>query len=162
VSLTVSALMPHSVADETPWRGRYRRGRRSRGGGRSGAELPCAARWQRGGRRRRPEVTSVRGRRKDDEATDPRGRLVRGSERARGRVADGRGRLVSERRAGCGAGWRARESRPKMGRMRRSAGVWEREVAGVGPRFGPTGRGEGFSLFFLLFNSYFPFCPFFF
>jgi hypothetical protein len=74
----------------------YRRGRWSRGGGRSGAKLPCAAEWQRGGRRRRPEVTSARGRRTYDEAADPWGRLVRGSERVRGRVADGWGRLVSE------------------------------------------------------------------
>jgi hypothetical protein len=149
----------HRRGDATA--GRYRRGRWSRGGGRSGAKLPCAARWQRGGRRRRPEVTSVRGRRKDDEATDPRGRLVRGSERARERVADGWGRLASKRRAGCGAGWRARGSRPKMGRMRRSAGVWEREVAGVGPRFGPAGRGEGFSLFLFTFQFLFPILPLF-
>jgi hypothetical protein len=34
-------------------------------------------------------------------------------------------------------------------------------VAGVGPRFGPTGQGEGFSFFFLLFKPHFPFLPFF-
>jgi hypothetical protein len=111
--------------------GRYRRGRWSRGGGRSGAKLPCAARWQRGGRRRRPEVTSVRGRRKDDEATDQRGHFVRGSERARERAADGWGRLASERRAGCGAGWRARRqaedgpSAEECGRVGRGGrGFW--------------------------------------
>jgi hypothetical protein len=93
----------------------------------------------------------VRGRRKDDEATDQRGHFVRGSERARERAADGWGRLASERRAGCGAGWRARGGRPKMGRARRSAGAWEGEVAGFGPGFGPAGRGEGFSLFLFTF-----------
>ena len=112
--------------------GRYRRGRWSRGGGRSGAKLPCAARWQRGGRRRRPEVTSVRGRRKDDEATDQRGHSARGSERARERAADGWGRLASERDAGVErAGARARrqaedgpreEERGRVGRGR--SRVW--------------------------------------
>ena len=92
--------------------GQYWRGRWSRGGGRSGAKLPCAAGWQRGGRRRRPEVTSARGRRTDDEATDSWGRLVRGSERARERVADGWGRLVSEREGEVRSGCRARGSRP--------------------------------------------------
>jgi hypothetical protein len=103
----------------------YRRGRWSRGGGRSGAKLPCAAGWQRGGRRRRPEVTSARGRRTDDEAADPWGRLVRGSERARERVADGWGRLVSEREGEVWSGCRARGSRPQLGRMLGSAGAWE-------------------------------------
>jgi hypothetical protein len=50
----------------------------------------------------------VKGRRKDDEATDQRGHSARGSKRARERAADGWGRLASEREAGCGAGWRAR------------------------------------------------------
>ena len=141
--------------------GRYRRGRWSRGGGRSGAKLPCAAGWQRGGRRRRPEVTSARGRRTYDEAADPWGRLVRGSERVRGRVADGWGRLVSEREGGVWSGCRARGSRPKLGRMRGSAGAWEGGVAGVGPSFGPTGRGEGFSLFLSTFQFPFPILPLF-
>jgi hypothetical protein len=140
--------------------GRYRRGRWSRGGGRSGAKLPYAARWQRGGRRRRPEVTSVRGRRKDDEATDRRGHSARGSERARERAADGWGRLASERDAGCGAGWRARGGRPKMGRERRSVGAGEGGGRGFGPGFGPAGRGEGFSLFFS-FYFLFPILPLF-
>ena len=44
-------------------------------------------------------------RRKDDEATDQRGRSARGSERARERAADGWGWLVSEsERAGEGEG----------------------------------------------------------
>jgi hypothetical protein len=143
--------------------GRYRRGRWSRGGGRSGAKLPCAAGWQRGGQRRRPEVTSARVRRTDDEATDSRGRLVRGSERARERVADGGGRLVSEREGDVWSGCRARGSRPKLGRMRGSAGAWEGGggVAGVGPRFGPTGRGESFSLFLFTFQFPFPILPLF-
>ena len=103
----------------------------------------------------------MRGRRTDDEATDSWGRLVRGSERARERVADGWGRLVSEREGGVWSGCRARASRPKMGRMRRSAGAWEGGVAGVGPRFGPTVRGEGFSLFLFTFQFPFPILPLF-
>jgi hypothetical protein len=129
----------------------YRRGRWSRGGGRSGAKLPCAAGWQRGGRRRRPEVTSARGRRTDDEAPDTRGHPARGSERARERAADGWGHLASETGAGRGAGWRARGGRPKMGRKRRSAARGKRGGRGLGPEFGPAGGGESFSLF--LFTS---------
>jgi hypothetical protein len=34
-------------------------------------------------------------------------------------------------------------------------------VAGVGPRFGPTGRGEGFSLFLFTFQFPFPILPLF-
>jgi hypothetical protein len=131
--------------------GRYRRGRWSREGGRSGAKLPCAAGWQRGGRRRRPEVTSVRRRRKDDEATDQWGHPARGSERARERAADGWGHLASESGAGRGAGWRARGGRPKMGRKRRSAGAWERGGRGLGPGFGPAGGGGSCSLFLFTF-----------
>jgi hypothetical protein len=142
--------------------GRYRRGRWSRGGGRSGAKLPCAAGWQRGGRRRRPEVTSARGRRTDDEATDSWGRLVRGSERARERVADGWGRLVSEREGGVWSGCRARGSRPKLGRKRRSAGAWEGGLRVLGRDLVQQGEERVFPFFFLLFNSHFPFCPFFF
>jgi hypothetical protein len=130
-----------------------------RGGGQSGAKLPCAAGWQRGGRRRQPEVTSARGRRTDDEATDLRGRLVRGSERARERVADGWGRLVSEREGGVWSGCRARDSRPKLGRMRaRGKGG----VAGLGRDSVQQGEERVFPFFFLLSNFYFPFCPFFF
>jgi hypothetical protein len=94
----------------------------------------------------------VRGRRKDDEATDQRGHSARGSERARERAADGWGCLASEREAGCGAGWRARGGRPKMGRERRSAGAWEggpRVWAGI-----RSSRGRGgffsFSFYFLI------------
>jgi hypothetical protein len=104
----------------------------------------------------------VRGRRKDDEATDQRGHSARGSERARERAADGWGRLASEREAGCGAGWRARGGRPKMGRKRRSAGAWEGEAAGLGRDSVQQGEEKAFLFFFLLSNSYFPFCPFFF
>jgi hypothetical protein len=141
--------------------GRYRRGRWSRGGGRSGAKLPCAAGWQRGGRRQRSEVTSVRGRRKDDEATDQRGHSARGSERARERAADGWGCLASERDAGCGAGWRAcaeagRRWAERGGARARGKG----EVAGLGRDSVQQGKEKAFLFFFLLFNSYFPFCPF--
>jgi hypothetical protein len=128
--------------------GRYRRGRWSREGGRSGAKLPCAAGWQRGGRRRRPEVTSARGRRTEDEATDSRGRLVRGSERARERAADGWGRLVSEREGEVWSGCRARGSRPKLGRMRARG---EGEVAGLGRDSVQQGEERAFSLFLFTF-----------
>jgi hypothetical protein len=141
--------------------GRYRRGRWSRGGGRSGAKLSCVAGWQRGGRRRRPEVTSARGRRTNDEAADPWGRLVRGSERARERVADGWGRLVSEREGEVKSGCRVRGSRPQLGRKRGARARGKRGVAGVGPRFGPTGQGEGFFLFLFTFQTSFPFLPLF-
>jgi hypothetical protein len=86
-------------------------------------------------------------------ATLPEG--VSARERAAGRW----GWLVSERWAGCGAGWRARGGRPEMGRERRSAAArGGGEGRGFGPRVGPAGGGEGFFLFFfLLSNSYFPF-----
>ena len=130
--------------------GRYRRGRWSRGGGRSGAKLPCAAGWQRGGRRRRPEVTSARGRRTDDEAADLWGRLVRGSECARERAADGWGRLVSESEGEERAGARARR-RAAVGPKAGSAGAWEkggsRAWAGIW-----SSRGErAFPLFLFTF-----------
>jgi hypothetical protein len=141
--------------------GRYRRGRRSRGGGRSGAKLPCAAGWQRGGRRQRPEVTSARGRQTDDEAADLRGRLVSGSERARERVADGWGRLVSEREGEVWSGCRARGSRPQLGRKRGSAGAWERGRPRVwaGIRFSRERRGVFPFLF--TFQTPIPFLPLF-
>jgi hypothetical protein len=128
-------------------------------GGRSGAKLSCAARRRRGGRRRWPEVTAVKGRRKDDEAADKRGHTARGSERARERAADGWGRFASEREAGCGGGWRARGGRPEMGRERRSAGA-RGEAAGLGRESAQQGEGRVFLFFFLLSNSYFPFCIF--
>jgi hypothetical protein len=132
--------------------GWYRRGRWSRGGGQSGAKLPCAAGWQRGGRRRRPEVTSARGRQTDDEATDSWGRLVRGSERARERVADGWGRLVSEREGGVWSGCRARGSRPKLGRMRRSAGAWEAGGCGCWAKIRSNRERRGFFPFSFYFS----------
>jgi hypothetical protein len=107
-------------------------------------------------------VTLARGRRTDDKATDSWGRLVRGSERARERVADGWGRLVSEREGGVWSGCRARGSRPKMGRMRRSAGAWEGGLRVLGRDLVQQGEERVFPFFFLLLNSHFPFCPFFF
>jgi hypothetical protein len=90
----------------------------------------------------------VKRRRKDDEATDQRGRSARGSERARERAADGWGRLASERGAGLA---RARGGRPKMGRKRRSAARGKGRGRGLGLGFGPAGGGEGFSLFLFTF-----------
>jgi hypothetical protein len=48
-------------------------------------------------------------------------------------------------------GWRARGGRPGVGRERRSAGAGGEGVAGFGPRVGPAGGGEGFSLFLFTF-----------
>jgi hypothetical protein len=114
-------------------------------GGRSGAKLPYATRRRRGGRRRWPEVTAVKGRRKDDEAADKRGHSTRGSERARERAADG-----------CGAGWRARAEAGRRWAERgraRARGKGRPQVwAGSRPS-----RGEGFSLFLFTFQFLFPF-----
>ena len=49
-----------------------------------------------------------------------------------------------------------------MGRKRRSAGAWEGEAAGLGQDSVQQGEEKAFLFFFLLSNSYFPFCPFFF
>jgi hypothetical protein len=82
---------------------------------------------------------------------------------ARERAAGRWGWLVSEREAGCGASWRARGGRPEMGReRRRSAGVRGGEAAGLGRESAQQGEGRVFLFFFLLSNSYFPFCIFFF
>jgi hypothetical protein len=124
-------------------------------GGRSGAKLPCAARRRRGGWRRWPEVTAVKGRRKDDEAADKRGRTARGSERARGRAADGWGRFASEREGERRAGWRARGSRLKLGRGERERGFAGRCGCGFGPGNGPAGEGGGVFLFSFLFSNSF-------
>jgi hypothetical protein len=71
---------------------------------------------------------------------------------ARERAAGRWGWLVSEREAGCGAGWRARGGRPEMGReKRRSAGARGGGGRGFGPGVGPAGGGEGFSLFLFTF-----------
>jgi hypothetical protein len=139
----------------------YRRGRWSRGGGQSGAKLPCAAGWQRGGRRRRPEVTSARGQRTDDEAADPWGRLVRGSERARERAADGWGHLASERGARCGAA----VARAEAGRRWAESGGVRARGKGGGSRAwagirSSRGRRELFPFSFYFSNPISPFAPF--
>jgi hypothetical protein len=141
----------------------YRRGRWSRGGGRSGAKLPCAAGWQRGGRRRWPEVTSARGRRTDDEAADPWGQLVRGSERARERVADGWGRLVSEREGEVRSGRRAPGRRPQLGRKRGARACGKKGGLRVlGRDSVHQGKERVFILFLFTFQPSFPCLPFFF
>jgi hypothetical protein len=79
---------------------------------------------------------------------------------ARERAAGRWGWLVSEREAGCGAGWRARGGRPGVGRERRSAGargggrprVW----AGSRPSRGRR-RFFSFSFYFLIPISLFAF-----
>jgi hypothetical protein len=82
---------------------------------------------------------------------------------ARERAAGRWGWLVSEREAGCGAGWRARGGRPEMGReRRRSEGTRGGEAAGLGRESAQQGEEKVFLFFFLLSNSYFPFCIFFF
>jgi hypothetical protein len=98
-------------------------------------------------------VTSVRGRQKDDEATDQRGHSARGSERARERATDGWGCLASEREAGCGAGWRARAEAGRRWAERGGA----RARGKGGPRVWAgmrSSRGRGgffsFSFYFLI------------
>jgi hypothetical protein len=69
---------------------------------------------------------------------------------ARERAAGRWGWLVSEREAGCGAGWRARGGKPEVGRERRSAGArGGRPRVWAGSR--PSRGGEGFSLFLFTF-----------
>jgi hypothetical protein len=81
---------------------------------------------------------------------------------ARERAAGRWGWLVSEREAGCGAGWRARGGRPGVGRERRSAGArGGGTAAGLGRESAQPGEEKVFLFFFLLSNSYFPFCIFF-
>jgi hypothetical protein len=151
--------MAHSAAEGTLRRGGTGEDAWSRGGGRSGAKLSCVAGWQRGGRRRRPEVTSARGRRTDDEAADRWGRSASGSERAREsdwQVGSACQREREGARSGLARAEAGREWAERGGARARGGGV-----AGVGPRFGPTGQGEGFSFFFLLFKPHFPFLPLF-
>jgi hypothetical protein len=104
-------------------------------------------------------VTSVKRRRKDDEATDQRGRSARGSERARERAADGWGRLASERGAGLARARRQAKDGPKAEERGR---VGKGEIVGLGRVSVQQGEEKAFLFFFLLSNFYFPFCPFFF
>jgi hypothetical protein len=69
---------------------------------------------------------------------------------------------VRGRRGAEQAGARARGGRPEMGRERGSAGAREGEAAGLGRESAQQGAGRVFLFFFLLSNSYFPFCIFFF
>jgi hypothetical protein len=158
VELPDSGELPRAAINGTQCRrgdataGRYRRGRWSRGGGRSGANLPCAAGWQREGRRRRPEVTSARGRRTGDEAPDTRGHPARGSERARERerLTGGDTLPAREVRGEERAGARAEAGR----RWAESGGVRARGKGGgrgLGPGFGPAGGGGSCSLFLFTF-----------
>jgi hypothetical protein len=108
VSYTVPAINVAQRRRGDTTAGRYRRGRWSRGGGRSGAKLPCVARRRRRGRRQWLEVTAMKGRREDDEAADKRGHAASGSECARERAADGWGRFAVRGRESAGqAGARA-------------------------------------------------------
>jgi hypothetical protein len=60
-------------------------------------------------------------------------------------------------------GWRARGGRPGVGRERRSAGVGGGgESRVLGRESAQQGEVKAFLFFFLLPNSYFPFCIFFF
>jgi hypothetical protein len=80
---------------------------------------------------------------------------VCGRERARVSAAGGWGWLISESERACGAGWRARGSRPEVGREGGRSRAREEGGRGYGPAIGPA-RGECFSLFlFLIFISYF-------
>jgi hypothetical protein len=151
--------MAHSAAEGTLRRGCTGEDAWSRGGGRSGAKLSCVAGWQRGGRRRRPEVTPARRRRTDDEAADRWGRSASGSERAR----------ESDWQVGS-ACQREREGvRSGLARARRQAGSGPKEERGR-ERGGSCGRwaeirsngaGRGFFLFLFTFQTPFPFLPLF-
>jgi hypothetical protein len=80
---------------------------------------------------------------------------------ARERAAGRWGWLVSEREAGRGAGWRARRqagSGPREEGGREGGG----KAAGLGRESAQQGEEKVFLFFFLLSNSYFPFCIFFF
>jgi hypothetical protein len=57
---------------------------------------------------------------------------------------------------------RTRGGRPKMGRERRSSGAWEGGATGLGRDSVQQGEGRVFLFFFLLSNSHFSFCIFFF
>jgi hypothetical protein len=104
----------------------------------------------------------MKGRREDDKTADKRGHTASGSERARERAADGWGRFVSEREGERRAGWRARGSRPEMGRGENECRRAGRRGRGFGPGIGPAGGERVFLFFFLFSKSYFPFCIFFF
>jgi hypothetical protein len=81
---------------------------------------------------------------------------------ARERAAGRWGWLVSEREAGRGAGWRARRqagSGPREEERGRAGGG---TAAGLGRESAQQGEEKVFLFFFLLSNSYFPFCIFFF
>jgi hypothetical protein len=95
----------------------------------------------------------VKGRWEDDETADKRGHTASGSERAREGAADGWGRFAGEREGERRAGWRARGSRPKLGRGERERGRAGRWGCGFGPGNGPAGKGGGF----FSFPFYFPF-----
>jgi hypothetical protein len=103
----------------------------------------------------------VRGRWKDDEATDQRGHSARGSERARERAADGWGRLAAR-------GMRGVERAGARARRQAEDGPREEERGHVGRGMSRVWAGirssrerrKLFSFSFLLSNSYFPFFPF--
>jgi hypothetical protein len=76
---------------------------------------------------------------------------VRGRERARVSAADWWGRLVSESEHARGAGWRARGSRPEVGREGGRSRAREEGGRGYGPGIGPA-RGGRFLFFYFLFS----------
>jgi hypothetical protein len=94
---------------------------------------------------------------KDDEVADSWGRSASGSERARERAAGGWGRFVSEGERERRAGWRARGSRPEMGRGEGVAGARGGKAVAAWAGFSPA-RGEGklfpFSFSFLKLISF--------
>jgi hypothetical protein len=152
--------MAHSAAEGTLRQGDTGEDAWSRGGGRSGAKLSCVAGWQRGGRRRRPEVTSARGRRTDDEAADRWGRSASGSERAR----------ESDWQVGSACQREREGARSGLARARRQAGSGPREeergreggeLRVLGRDSVQRGRERVFPFYFLLFKPHFPFLPLF-
>jgi hypothetical protein len=81
---------------------------------------------------------------------------MRGHERAKVSAASGWGRLVSESERARGAGWRARGSRPEVGREGGKVASAGRGRSRVWAGNRPS-QGEGFSFLFLIFISYFYF-----
>jgi hypothetical protein len=114
------------------------------------------------------EGTAVKGRRgvvcgEDDEAADRWGRSCQWERaRERGRLAGGAGLSVRERRGAERAGARAEAGRRWAERGGGARARGGGEAAGLGRESAQQGEGRVFLFFFLLSNSYFPFCIFFF
>jgi hypothetical protein len=153
VRCTAMELMVYSGGDETARRGGAVQGRDHSSEDEAVPNFPV---WRVQARRRRgrwSEVTAVKpyaAREMEWLTGGVSLSAVRGRERARVSAAGGWGRLVSESERARGAGWRARGSRPEVGRE----GGRSREREEGGCRYGPgidPARGK-VSLFYFLFS----------